>query len=311
VATHGYADDAEADSCENQIVHAIRQWASSREKLSGFAVLLRHPSQSVALENALLAASIPYVSRGFDSYLMRPEILLIRGLLAVATDRFDSIDDPQTRRKVVEAFVFFCDVNIRAAGLDHLSQRELLKRAVDAVCDNPLILRDFFENQVLEGVTPMVANRLRNAVRVVQSESGPRLLARVMEALRLDLLAIGVFVEGERRDEVQGNLLGLMQLADRFATPADFFLSLNESEVKLRGLRVAPARVVLAHVASVKGLEFDHVALPYLRQGEFPGPTGTPLEEENLFYVGITRARRFLSLYAHRELPSAFVGRLH
>lgn len=309
VATHVYTDEG-ADSCESLIVAGVRKWKASSEKLSGFAVLLRHPYQSVALENALLAADIPYSTRGFDSYLMRPEILLIRGLLAVAMDKFTSIDDPQTRRRVVEAFVFFCGVNIQAAGLDHLTQRELLKRAVDAVVDNPLILANFFENQVLKGVDAVVARRLRAAMRVARTESGPQLLAKVADALRIDLLAASAFVEMERREEVQGNLLGLMQSAERFASPAAFFQSLNDAEVKLRGLRTAPARVVLANVASVKGLEFDHVALPYLKRGEFPSASGTPLEEENLFYVGITRARKFLSLYAHHERPSAFIDRL-
>ncbi|MEJ8849933.1 ATP-dependent helicase [Variovorax rhizosphaerae] len=311
VTTLSYAGD-DADSCERQVVQAILKWRSSREKLSGFAVLLRHPSQSVALENALLAANIPYVfAPGLDSYLMRPEILLIRGLLAVATDRFESIDVPQTRRKVVEAFVLFCDVRLQLQNCDHLSQREQLKQVVDAAADNKLILRDIFENHVLKGVDPTVAKRLREAVRIARMEAGPQLLARVIEALRLDLLAIAAFVESGRREEVQGNLRGLLQLSDRFSTPADFFMHLNESEARLRGLPASTTRVVLGLVESVKGLEFEHVALPYLRQGEFPCPSGTPLEEENLFYVGITRARRFLSLYVDRDFPSAFVRRLH
>ena len=303
-------DDEGGQSCEALLIEEIRGGRVARRKHPTFAVLLRHADQSVALENALLAADIAYTTRGFDSYLLRPEILLIRGLLAVAADRFTSIDDPQTRRRVVEAFVFFCDVRIASAGLEHLTQRELVERAVVGVTANPLILSSFFDNQVLRGVEPSVARRLRAAVHIARTETGAHLLDKVVDALRMDLLAASVFVEQARRDEVQGNLHELRHSAKRFSTPAAFFQSLNDAEVKQRQLRASASGVMLADVASVKGLEFDHVALPYLKQGEFPGPRGTPLEEENLFYVGMTRARKSLSLYAHREQPSAFVARL-
>lgn len=309
LATYVYTDAGPA-ACEAQLVREVLKWKSARKKLDKFAVLLRHSYQSVALENALLAADVPYTTSGFQSYLMRPEILLIRGLLAVAADNFTSIDDVLTRRKVVEAFVFFCSANIHAAGQEHMSQGELLQRAIDAVTINPLILASFFENQVLRGVDPVVARRLRAAVRVAQSEAGSGMLAKVIGALRMDLLAAGVFVEKARRDEVRGNLAGLVVSAERFRTPADFFQNLNDAEVKQRQLRSSPG-VLLASIASVKGLEFDHVALPYLKQGEFPSGDGRPMEEDNLFYVGITRARKFLSLYAHHQRPSSFVARLH
>ena len=309
MATQHY-DDEGPQSCENLVVAEICKLKVARKKQPAFAVLLRHPDQSVALENALLAAGIAYTTRGFDSYLMRPEILLIRGLLAVAADRFTSIDDPQTRRRVVEAFVLFCDVQITATGHAHMTQSELLDDAIRHVTDNPLILSSFFENQVLNGVAPVVARRLRAAVQIAKTASGPHLLDKVVEALGMDLLAAGAFVQQARREEVQGNLAGLRHSAERFETPADFFQSLNDAEIKQRTLRTGSAGVLLADVASVKGLEFEHVALPYLQQGEFPGPRGTLLEEENLFYVGMTRARKSLSLYAHRERPSAFVARL-
>ena len=308
IATQAYDDQGET-SCESLLVDEIRKWKTARRKLTGFAVLLRHPHQSVALENALLAADIAYTTHGFDSYLMRPEILLIRALLAVAADRFTSIDDDRTRRRVVEAFAFFCNVRIAAAGQEHLTQHQLLELAVAAVADNPVILADFFRNQVLPGVDPAVARRLSAAVHLARTEAGPNLLEKVVDVLRMDLLAASVFVEEARREEVAGNLRGLAQSASRFATPSDFFQSLNDAETKQRNLRASSGGVVLADVASVKGLEFDHVAMPYLRHGEFPGARGTSLEEENLFYVGITRARERLTLYAHRTHPSVFVAR--
>ena len=309
IVKHVYADEPAA-RCEDLLVAQVRKWKAAREKLSGFAVLLRHPHQSVALENALLAADIPYMTRGFESYLLRPEILLIRGLLAVATDRFTGIQDAPMRRRLVEAMVFCCDVKISQANLQGLSQAAFLKQSVDAVIANPVILSSFFERHVLEGVEPSVARRLRAAIALARDASGAGLLSDMIATLQLDVLAASAFVEADRRDEVRGNLRGLIRSAERYATPADFFQSLNDAEVKQRGLKSTANRVILADVASVKGLEFDHVALAYLRQGEFPNPHGASLAEDNLFYVGMTRARRVLGLYAHRDQPSAFLNRL-
>ena len=66
-----------------------------------------------------------------------------------------------------------------------------------------------------------------------------------------------------------------------------------------------------------KGLEFDAVILPRLLDGELPFRRGRseadPAEERRLLYVGITRARRFLSLSWPREAkssPSRFLREL-
>jgi DNA helicase-2/ATP-dependent DNA helicase PcrA len=66
-----------------------------------------------------------------------------------------------------------------------------------------------------------------------------------------------------------------------------------------------------------KGLEFDAVFLPRLLDGELPyraGRNRAPLEEERrLLYVGITRARRYLSVTwpgDTRARPSPFVAEL-
>src|SRR5690606_34646335 len=55
-------------------------------------------------------------------------------------------------------------------------------------------------------------------------------------------------------------------------------------------------QVVLACVENVKGKEYDHVILPFLQREEFPSRMRKLKQEENLFYVAVTRARKRLSL---------------
>ena len=117
----GYDDEAE---CVDLIAHQVQQWrTATRGKMAGLAVLLRHPGQSIAIENRLLADGVPYTVSGFESYLLRPEVLLVRGLLAVATDNFDSVTEPRTREKLMRALVFFCGALVTAVMDDRLRRQ--------------------------------------------------------------------------------------------------------------------------------------------------------------------------------------------
>ena len=48
--------------------------------------------------------------------------------------------------------------------------------------------------------------------------------------------------------------------------------------------------------------------MPYLRRGSFPDPAEPACDENNLFYVGATRARQQLTLYPNQDFPSPFIA---
>ena len=122
-----------------------------------------------------------------------------------------------------------------------------------------------------------------------------------------DPLAARVLVGAGPLRAVQANLAGLVRSAEGHSSAAAFFQSLNRAERLQRERRQAEC-IVIAQVEATKGLEFEHVLVPYLRQDTFPD-RDTPLDEErNLFYVAITRARERLMLLVHAEAPSRFVA---
>lgn len=301
---------SDAADCAVQVVQEAQRWrAQPRARMADFAVLLRHASQSVLLENALLAAGLPYTLSGFDSYLLRPEVLLVRGLLAVATDNFDSVSEPSTRERVMQALVFFGGARMVVAGREHESQQDLLADAMRSVTDNPLFLLSFFDNQILPNVAPRMRQRLQRAVDVARAPAAPQLLERLLAALEMDAIVREVLVSRERRTEAQGNLAGLCQAAQAFDSAHAYFLHLNAAEQRQRE-RKGTASLVLASIAHVKGLEFEQVVIPYLERGVFPVPHASTEEEQNTLYVGMTRARRQLTLLAHATQPSSFVAQL-
>ena len=307
VSLQVYEDGAQ---CVQLVLAELAHWRTvPRARMDQFAVLLRHPHLSVGIENALIAAGVPYTLSGFDSYLLRPEVLLVRGVLAVATDNFDSVAEPRTREALMHALVFFCGARIVVAGREDEPQHTLLADAIRSVTDNPMFLQHFFQNQILPNVDAATRRRLHAGVAAAQQPPAPGMLQCVLDALEIDVLIKNALVSRQRRQEALGNLAGLCAAARGFASARDYFLHLNAAEQRQTELRSASS-LVLTSIAQAKGLEFEHVVVPYLEQGIFPAPHTAPGEEQNTLYVAMTRARRQLTLLAHRNRPGSFVAQL-
>lgn len=301
---------AAEDTCAHLVVECVQHWQEKPQpKMTELAILLRHPYQSVAIENSLLEAGIPYTTQGFESYLMRPEVLLIRGILAVATDNLSSVASDLTRAKVMQALVFFCQSTILVEGREHESQQALLDDAIRSVTVNPEFLHHFFENQILKNIDARMKQNLEAAMQIAKEAPGPDLLARLLEALHIQTMVSTVFVSRQRRIDAVGNLKGLALAAKNFKTAGAYFQHLNDIEVRQTQLKKS-TNILIANVANVKGLEFDHVVIPYLNKGEFPAANGVPGEEKNLLYVAMTRARRFLTVFSDKDQPSNFMAKL-
>ena len=303
------AYDDSADAAAQVLAQALAWRARPRAAMAEFAVLLRHTHQSVELENRLLDAGLPYRTSGFDSYLLRPEVLLVRGLLAVATDNFDSITEPRTRERLMQALLFFCGARIVVAGREDESQAALLADALRSVNDNPLFLQHFFTHQILANAAPAMQQRLRRALHVAAEPAAPGVLARLLQALDIEAVTRDVLVSRQRRQDVQASLDGLCRAAQPFASAHAYFLHLNQAEQQQRTLKNS-ASLVLASMGAVKGLEFAHVVIAQLERGVFPAAGADPGAEQNLLYVGMTRARQQLTLLASRPHPSPLLGAL-
>lgn len=120
----------------------------------------------------------------------------------------------------------------------------------------------------------------------------------------------------------------LLDIASHEQTPQDFLLRLNKlHHIMLEACRQEYiSHIVLSTIHAAKGLEFERVMLVDLLNSDFPGivlPAGKEpdpadieiLEEERrLFYVAITRAKRYLELLVPAERggiksePSLFVS---
>src|SRR5262249_19511168 len=110
---------------------------------------------------------------------------------------------------------------------------------------------------------------------------------------------------GEREQTRQADLARLVRLAESFDGDAQAFVaSLHERFGATAGRGVHPLTLHRA-----KGLEFDAVHPPSAEENELPHRRADVGEERRLLYVGLTRARRHLTVTWDCK-PSRFLREL-
>ncbi len=136
-------------------------------------------------------------------------------------------------------------------------------------------------------------------------EHVPQLLAAVMDE------NYNCILNQNYPDQYDDRLRGIERLmiyAERFDSLASFLesLVLEESVFADANSIIDPSggQLTLSTIHSAKGKEWEAVFIIGMNQGHFPGQrvdSSSLAEERRLFYVAVTRARRYLYLLTYRE----------
>jgi DNA helicase II / ATP-dependent DNA helicase PcrA len=163
-----------------------------------------------------------------------------------------------------------------------------------------------------QGASLLDRDAARQLLKVLRGENATDVAALVRRtALAQGLLDDPPEKLGDREQTRQADLARLVRLAEQFddgeRTVAEFAASLAE-----RFGATAGRGVHLMTLHRSKGLEFEAVHLPRLEEGELPirRAKGAEIDEERrLLYVGLTRAKRHLTL-TWSGRPSRFLEEL-
>jgi DNA helicase-2/ATP-dependent DNA helicase PcrA len=267
------------------------------------AVLLRHPSRAVDLENELLDQGIDYVTVGFDSYLRRPEVLFVRGVLACALGVFDDVVEVQeAQRAVIHAMMLFAGRSVVTTmeGID--DERVAKEREQVARLANDKTFPSYVP-RLLETTNERARRAITDAISVARSNRTED-MTKVLDALNVPHLASRVLVHSAAVRAVSESVRGLVSAAERFESIERFLHGTNARELRLNSTRGKESCIRLSTIEAAKGLEFDHVIVPDVNARDFDGASG---DERNLFYVAASRARHLLTLTYRPGQPSSFL----
>lgn len=296
------------------VVEVVRQGTglSPQATASQIAVLLRQPHQSVALENHLLDQGVDYRTAGFDTYLMRPEVLFVRGLIAYAREGFADIESLSTRERICQAMLLFASSSVDTQGeassdepTSFQQRARLTEQAIREVATQPGLFTHFVDNQVLRNAPKAVRVQMHAAIEVLAQNATDILLQGFVRALEPQRLARRVMVRTADIAQVGAHIQGLIDSAATFDNVESFFRAMNLREVRHQAMRKQDC-IWLASIEASKGLEFDHVILPGLNRGEF-AVQGDSTDNRNLLYVGMTRAREQLTVLFDPARPSKYL----
>ena len=287
-----YSQKGDGEKISLYIVKSIRD---TSDNYNQFSILYRTNAQSRALEEALIAAGIPYRIYGGLKFYDRKEIKDAIAYLKLIYNN----DDSQSLRRII-------NVPKRAIGettLKHL-QEYADKRDIS-------LFAAIREVDDIEAIKSGTATKLKDFMTLIDKlkEAEPRY--SLPEFLSLILEKSGYLREltasGTDEDQTRiENLQELVNVANEFE-PEELDNTLGEflSQVSLvsdiDGMDEIANNVTLMTLHASKGLEFPIVFLAGCDEGIFPSArcsnSLSELEEERrLMYVGVTRAETKLYL---------------
>ena len=300
----------------------IKIWLEDGGKLDDCAVLYRSNSQSRVLEEALIRANIPYRIYGGMRFFERQEIKDALAYLRLINNRHDDA-----------AFERVINTPTRGIGertLDTLRQltRErqitLWQATQVAIQDNKL--------------TGRAATALLRFIELINSlaqetEEMPLFAQTDFVIKHSGLYQMYEQEKGEKGEVRIENLEELVTATREFVKPddaedmSDLTAFLTHASLEAGEEQASPHQscVQMMTLHSAKGLEFPRVFMVGVEEGIFPSfmsleEPGRLEEERRLAYVGITRAKKKLTIcYAEsrrlygkeeRHIPSRFINEL-
>lgn len=297
------------------LLEQLQAAAAAGTDLANSAVLLRSPGQSVALEAALLQRGMPYRMQDLPPFLQRPEILMLRGMLALGLQNLASVPQQKVREQLFDAMLTFAEISI-----EHHDQAAWLKDRDTAI--NQANALEWFLDGVLLRRAPHSGQAIlacRNYLRGPGSAAPAGVaLQEICTLLRLPQVTRRVFIDPQQAAMVQESIdefIAMAAASGLAVQPFCHWLAQTEAQLfaysgKSGNKQDNKPALLLACVDDVKGKEYDTVWMPYLARGRFPRPGVALAEEENRFYVAITRTRNELVLLAPEHDPSPFLARL-
>ena len=311
------------------VVGQIKKYHDDGHNYASCAILYRNNVQSRIFEDTLLQAGVPYQIYGSIRFYERQEVKLALAYLRLLHDHdndmaFETTVNTPTRGigNVTLDKVRLCakqnNISLWNACLMLIQKNALTERQRSGI-SRFLELMESIHVEVNE--LPFYKQldaiiKLSGVLQMYEQEPGIKGQAR-LDNLEELVSSAEQFFRVNQDNVIQDNETG------KTLTVLESFLAFTSLES--RDVANQQDSVQLMTLHSAKGLEFDNVFIVGLEEGIFPAQRSSQErdkmeEERRLAYVGITRARKFLTLSLselrrlygrdERNLPSRFLAEL-
>ncbi len=283
----------EAETIVDEISSAVRRDGAS---YSEFAVLYRTNAQSRLIEEKLVLRGIPYNLIGGTNFYSRAEI---KDMIAYLKTIENGMDEVALRRII------------------NVPRRKIGPATIDKCLDFAEISDDslYGAMQNSENISGLgkTVNKIKDFVGLIEKMKSqlPRIgISGVLNELieELDYYEYLKELDEESADDRISNVDELINKAvayeeDNEEPSLTGFLEEIALVSDIDNMDSDDGRVLLMTLHSAKGLEFDRVFITGVEDGLFPGTSSINSgdyrdmeEERRLAYVGITRAKKYLTL---------------
>jgi DNA helicase-2/ATP-dependent DNA helicase PcrA len=283
--------------------------------ISDTVILARIWSQTVSIELALLEADIPYHIDGHPGVFHSNEIRAIRALLTLAAGLFAALPAQQRQDKLEQICQF-----------PHIGLPEYqLKQLCLVLAQHPGNIGIQLLQCIPADLKKFQQLKLERLAKTLTEIETKRMSAAQILTLYADKTDLydGIRALGFNHEQAEERVLSTKGIIDfisrQAASPADVLAMLDG--LALKAEQKNPASLKLTTIHRAKGLEWEHVFIPGLKQLTLPYQAREEklslheLESERrLLYVAMTRARHSLHLLAparsgHKD-ASSFLAEL-
>lgn len=302
--------DEEAQSITAKIQAHLASGMEPRDVV----VLYRTNAQSRAPEEALIGARIPYRVLGATNFYERKEVKDLLAYLRLAEGRGD-IEDVE--RCINAPFRFLGKAFVDKVRETAKAARAAAKRnggkiswpaIIRRVCDEQRV--QYRQRQSAEDWADLIEEMQRTIANTSAQGDVERMPARILENIvqATNYTAWLTKDEGEESPENSrvSNIREMIRAAGRFQTATELLNYVEQviaSSRKERQSDEEPNKVTLCSIHRSKGAEYPAVFVIGCAEGILPHAKCEDMEEERrLFYVAVTRAKKYLSVTTPTEI---------
>ena len=275
----------------------IKQWKEDEGELSECAVLYRSNSQSRVIEEALIQANIPYRIYGGMRFFERQEIKDALAYLRLISNRFDDA-------------AFERVINTPPRGIGERTLETIRQLVRDRQITLWQAIQIAVNEELLSGRAANALLRFVDLINALDQETEQMNLSEQTDFVikKSGLYEMYQQEKGEKGEVRIENLEELVTATKQFTKPdeaedlSDLTAFLTHASLEAGEAQASPNQdyVELMTLHSAKGLEFPRVFMVGVEEGIFPSgmsfDEGRLQEERRLAYVGITRAKRKLTI---------------